>query len=571
MLSASGCVTLPESKSSDRQLDLGELSDRSVYIGDSRPLKSSTPQLLQAYREVLQHHHDPAIQREARKRVADLEVEGAMESSRGDYSGSIRRYLAILSEQDGHPDNEELLYNLARAYAQQGQLEEQYGVMAQLLANYPDSRYRLEMLFRSAEYLFTIGKNSDAIQHYQAILAIRGINPYYERSLYKKGWAELRLMNLQNSYDDFFAMIKRKLRPELLSNSEPLESLPLSDGDREIISDVLRGITLAAALSGEDLLLRVFEDDTLKPYAYILYAEIVERYISQERYNDAARVAERFVQTAPHHNYAPRLQMKVLESYRSGGFKRQYQRAQEEFVERYRINGEHWRFLAENRQSELRPHLKESNRALATNAHTVAQRSGRGEDYDRAIHWYRIYLDSFPDDVEAADLNYMLADLLFSIKRYEEAAPTYERSAYQYQRSEKSADAGFAALIAYQRHELKISDNEFREKWHWLAVSSALKFVNYFHDDLRTPKVLANAAQELYSMHRYQRSADTVRLLLTRSPLPEPEVLRTAWTILGYSEFELGRYAAAEKAYREVLILTRPGDALHAQRIEWLA
>lgn len=570
MFGVSGCVSMQPLQRGE-QANLSELADRHVYVGDSRPLRSSPAQLLGAYREVLLNHHDPELQREAKKRVADLEVEGTMEAAGDDYSGSISRYLEILNTDPEHPDNEHVLYNLARAFAQQGEADKQFRVMGDLLTHYPDSAYRMELLFRRAEYLFSQGRNSEAVEHYEAILAGSELDPFYERALYKKGWGELRRMHLQQAFDDFFRLVKRKLTPAMLRSGEPLEQLPLTRGEREMIVDVLRGTTLAAALSGEDMLSRMFHDESLKPYAYLLYAVLVERYIKQERYSDAAQAALTFVQKTPRHPYAPQLQLKVMESYRLGGFKRRYQQASEAFVERYRLQGEHWRFLPEEKQAFLRPYLKESNHALAANAHALAQQSGRPEHYDRAIYWYRLYLDSFPDGPESAELNYMLAETLFSIKRYDEAVPAYEKSAYHYPRDGRSADAGYAALIAYDKHEQTLAEGEFRERWHWLAVSSALNYVNRFAGDRRTPRVLANAAQELYALHQYQRASDTVRLLLMRRPLPEQEVLLTAWTVLGYSEFELGRYAEAERAYRQVLAMGKPTDRLYKQRVEWLA
>ncbi|MEN8169003.1 MAG: tetratricopeptide repeat protein [Pseudomonadota bacterium] len=568
-LALGGCVTLPQQQ--DKKTRLVELHDRHVYVGDSTPLNSSAEQLLQAYREVLLHHHDPELQREVKKRVADLEVEGSMEMADDDYSASIARYLEVLNADPQHPDNEHILYNLARAYSQQGEVDKHFKVMGDILTYYPESDYRGELLFRRGEYLFSRGRNREAVDHYEAILQGSELNPFYERALYKKAWGELRSMQLQPAYDDFFQLVKRKLTPAMLVDGKSLEQLPLTRGEREVIIDVLRGTTLAAALSDEDMLQRMFVDESLKPYAYLLYAVLVERYISQERYNDAAKAAHAFLDKTPRHPYAPQLQLKELESYRLGGFKRSLQQAREAFVERYRVQGEHWRFLPEEKRVFLKPHLKEINRALAANAHSLAQRSGKVEHYDKAIHWYRRYLESFPAEPESAQLNFMLAETFFSIKRFDSAVSVYEKSAYHYPRDENSASAGYAALIAYEKHEKTLPAGEFRDRWHWLSVSSSLNFVDIFRDDSRAPRVLANAAQELYSLHRYQRAADTVRLLLIRRPLPEHEVLLTAWTVLGYSEFELGLYAEAEHAYRQVLEMSKNTDKLYRQRVEWLA
>ncbi len=566
-ISLGGCVA----RQGGSTVRLEEMEGRHVYVGDGPPLRSSRAELLQAYRQVLQHHHDPELQREAQKRIADLEVEGSMAASGEDYSASIGRYLQVLNTNTGHPDNEHVLYNLARAFAQQGQPEKQFRVMEDLLTYYPQTAYRSELLFRRAEFLFTEGDNEEAIAHYEAIMAESQLDPFYEKSLYMKAWAELRRMNLQQAFDDFFVLIKRKLPPVVLRRGEPLERMSLTRGEREVVLDVLRGITMAVALSEEDMLQRLFTDEAIKPYTYLLYAEQVERYITQERYDDAAGAAEAFLLQTPRHPYAPQLQLRLMETIRMGGFKRRFQQAREEFVERYRVDGEHWRFLPEAQRKLLQPHLKEVNQALAANAHALAQRSGRAEDYDQAIHWYRRYLSAFPAEPESSRLNFMLAELLFSIGRYDEAAPTYERSAYHFPRDEFSAKAGYAALIAYSRHEETLKAGEFRDRWHWLGVSSGLNFVRRFADDPRAPRILANAAQELYELHLYQRAIDSVRLLLVRGVKPEQGVLLTALTVLGYSEFELGRYAEAERAYRQVLQMTKRGDRLYQQRQEWLA
>ncbi|HEY0721952.1 MAG TPA: hypothetical protein VGE50_11950, partial [Gammaproteobacteria bacterium] len=156
-------------------------------------------------------------------------------------------------------------------------------------------------------------------------------------------------------------------------------------------------------------------------------------------------------------------------------------------------------------------------------------------------------------------------------RQYDEAAPAYEKSAYHYPQHEKSADAGYAALLAYRKHEATLAAGEFRDHWHWLGISSALSFIKRFPGDPRTTPLLATTAQELYALHRYQHASDVARLLLVRQPPPERSVMMTAWTVLGYSEFELGHYEEAEHAYREVLAMTDAKDRLRAQRIEWLA
>ena len=69
------------------------------------------------------------------------------------------------------------------------------------------------------------------------------------------------------------------------------------------------------------------------------------------------------------------------------------------------------------------------------------------------MRWYRIVLKSFPDDPTAAQNNFLLAELLFEDKQFADASREYEKAAYDYPVHAKSADAGYAALLAYAEQE----------------------------------------------------------------------------------------------------------------------
>jgi tetratricopeptide (TPR) repeat protein len=77
---------------------------------------------------------------------------------------------------------------------------------------------------------------------------------------------------------------------------------------------------------------------------------------------------------------------------------------------------------------ELKSNLKD----LAQHHHAVAQKSKKLEDYTVAARWYGEYLNSFPDDPDSAETNFMLAEVLFESRQYTNAAREYERSAYAY-------------------------------------------------------------------------------------------------------------------------------------------
>ena len=134
-----------------------------------------------------------------------------------------------------------------------------------------------------------------------------------------------------------------------------------------------------------------------------------------------------------------------------------------------RSNPEGW---SRNAEPLVKTHLEE----LARFHHAGAQKSKKSEDYQEAVRWYRSYLTSFPQDPQAAQNNFLLAELLYEDARYSEAAVEYEKSAYGYPQHAKSADAGYAALLAYAQQEKRLAAPDVR-KVQLAAVDSALRFV----------------------------------------------------------------------------------------------
>ena len=78
-------------------------------------------------------------------------------------------------------------------------------------------------------------------------------------------------------------------------------------------------------------------------------------------------------------------------------------------------------------------------------------RPEKQQDYALAADWYKLDLDSFPDQPDAAKINFLLAESLYEAGDYVEAIRAYEKTAYQYPLHEYSGEAGFAVFYAYER------------------------------------------------------------------------------------------------------------------------
>src|SRR5258706_6966484 len=71
------------------------------------------------------------------------------------YKAAITRYQDYLKTYPKDPGNDRVLYQLARAHEQGGELETALKTLDRLVAEYPKTIYRDEAHFRRGELLFT--------------------------------------------------------------------------------------------------------------------------------------------------------------------------------------------------------------------------------------------------------------------------------------------------------------------------------------------------------------------------------------------------------------------------------
>src|SRR4030095_474193 len=188
---------------------------------------------------------------------------------------------------------------------------------------------------------------------------------------------------------------------------------------------------------------------------------------------------EAFAKRRPDDRYAPSLQMRTIEAYQKGGFASLVLEGKQAFVERYAFGSPFWQSRTIADAPEVAAQLKTTQKDLAEYFHAKAQKSKAVEDYTAAARWYRAMLDSFPQDAEAPATRYLLGEVLFESGRYAEAAREYEPTAYDYPLHAKASAAGYAALIAYQKHESALT-GESKALWHRQGLQSSPLFPSRF-------------------------------------------------------------------------------------------
>ena len=569
------CACAGQFATPDNEPTLKTLAARTVVVEKDRVVAASETQAIEAYRQFLAVAPKAAQRSQAMRRIGDLEMDVADNRSATnagadgpDYRAAIARYQEFLKTYPSDPANDRVLYQLARAQEQGGELEAALKTLDRLVKNHPRTAYRDEAQFRRGELLFTARDYVNADAAYSAVLAAGPASPagnYHDRALYMRGWSLFKQGRLEEALQSFFGVLDLKVAGR--EGEGGLETLAgLSRADRELVEDTFRVTSLSlTSLQGAESIPAYMNTPARQSYEFRVYEQLGELYLRQERVKDAADTFGLFARRNPLHAQAPVLQARVIGIYEKNGFATLALDAKKDFVVRYGnapdkagVNTDP--FLAANPQgwAKAQPLVKTHVAELAGHYHASAQKSKATADYQEAVRWYRADLESFPNDAQAAQTRFLLAEGLFEDARFAEASVEYEKTAYGYPAHPKSADAGYAALLGYVQQQ-KAATAAAQPALQRASVASALRFAQAFGSDNRAAPVLADAAEKLYALQDGEQAATVAQRVLDLQPAAPDAQRRTAWTVLAHTAFERGAFDRSELAYAEVLTLTPAG------------
>lgn len=557
---------------------LKTLAGRSVTVEKDAGVQATEEQTIAAYRKFLDAA--PATKKapqraEALRRLGDLEMDRADKQSATstaavsptdpDYATALARYRDYLKAYPQDPGNDRVLYQMARAHEQAGKLEAALSTLDRLVSQYPKTSYLDEAQFRRGELLFALRDYAKAETAYGSLLG--SSNPFQERATYMQGWSRFKQSRLDEALQSFFKVLDLKAEP--LSRTGELQSLSgLTRAERELLEDTFRVTSLSlAALQGAESITAYVNQPGRGAYEFRVYEQLGELYLKQERLKDAADTFGAFARRQPLHAQAPLLQARVIDIYQGNGFANQALEAKKAYVSRYGPEGE-FRQANPEGWAQAQPLVKTHLTELTRHHHALAQKTKAPADYAEAVRWYRLYLDAFPQEPEAAQQHFLLAELLFEDKRFAEAVPAYEQTAYGYPAHARSSDAGYGALLAYTQLEKTTPAPEL-PALRKTAAASAQRFASSFPTDARASTVLTHAAEQLYALGEAGPATATAQQVLALKAAPAEQ--RVAWTVLAHAAFERNDFAAAEPAYAQVLALTPATDGARRDLVERLA
>jgi TolA-binding protein len=569
------CIAVAADSNDTRTIK--DLESHPVTVKKDSKVEAGSSKAMENYRRFLElQKTDPRLRAEAMRRLGDLNLDAGevermeKEVTAVDLQGgeAIKLYSTLLKAYPDYARNDQVLYQLARAYETTGQPDLALATLDRIVQKYPNSPQLDEVQFRRGELLFSSKRYSDAEKAYAIVVKQGKSSHFYEQSLYKHGWSLFKQSLTEESLPSFGGVLDAKL---LTGANKSARLEDLKRADRELVEDTLRVMSITFSYSeGSTALDQYMTKTGDRPYSYLLYSRLGDLYVEKQRFQDAATTYRAYVERDPYSDHAPNLAMQAIEAYKKGGFSQLVLDGKHEYVEHYNFGSPFWQGRDRAQYATVVQELKTNMKDVALDFHAKAQKSKRIEDYQEASKWYRDYLKSFPDDPDSAATNYSLAETLFESHQYADAAVEYERTAYNYPKNDKSATAAYASLDSYRKAEDSLT-GQAKTDWHRRATDAGVKFAQTFPEHPDSAGVQTRAAEEIFAAKDLPRAITISQAILARQPPVDAAKQRIAWTIIAQSHFDQGEYDKAEPAFIKARDLVSNDDKMRTDLTDRLA
>ncbi len=463
------------------------------------------------------------------------------------YNEKLNRTIELLNTSlNDYPNaknNDETLYQLAKAYDQKGNYELTLATIEKLVNHYPKSKYYIEGQFRLAEAAFSSKKYTISEDKYTEIVGSKKNSVFYEKSLYKRGWSRFKQEFYLEAADDFLQVVKY--------NQFDDYSL-LEAQSKSLFNEYFRAIGLSFSyLGGAEPLNEYFKQTKNFKHLYYTYSHVSDIYVKQERFSDAVNTLNYFTQHNPKSEFVPEALLKTISIWENSGFSSKMSKSLDLFYKNYHPNSQYWHNnigksprLMELAKNSLRQHIL----TVTANYHKQFLSTKKIADFVNAQRWYRNYLKHYSSYSRQDNIHFLFGSLLAENNNTIEALKHFELSGFD---SDIiiNKDAAYET-ISLASQMLEASKNKKNiSRWLKKLIHYSTLYSEQNPRDLRTRKIIINASELTYKNKMFNETIILADLFIEQKQTSTSNIK----LIKAHSYFETAQYVDAENLYFSLL------------------
>ncbi len=448
-----------------------------------------------------------------------------------DYTSLVENFRKLASRYRYGRMADAIRYALGYALYEEGRLDEAVEVFEELIENYPKSTYFVEVCFRLGEFYFETGQLKEAMDSYIMVMDFPH-SVFYEKAMYKLAWVYYKLDEFEKAVDLYMRVMDRMPEEERQRRSA-------------LRDEALSGIVMSLAhFKSMEEAVEYIESKGLRRYTPVVLKKLGDRLVEETRYREALVVYSAMERLFPGIAYLPFLYEQIAQLHERLDDSESALKKRWQIVVGFNPTTKWYRDRYPEGYREVDELIARVTVSASKEFHIRGRKNDDYDDLRRAVKGYRVFLASFPEYPQVKEVNLLLAEALFDMRRFDEAVAEYEKTISLYPDGPERTEIAYSIFLTYEAmfHEYTLDREE--------TVQSAERIVNTYMEGFRKENRLERVLLRLSDMYIGIDKYDKAREVL--KPLIEDKPVETYKRIAELYLAE-GDVVEAEKTYRRLV------------------
>lgn len=440
---------------------------------------------------------------------------------------SIKLYRIILKTYQQYRRADEAIFYLASALQDTDRRDEAVKEFTKLVRNYPQSRYTPDAYVMIGEYYFDNNNAYKALLAYQKAAKYKN-SPKYAFALYKLAWCYYNVGEYGKAIDTMKSVVAFSMTAQ--EGQSQQSQLTLQE---EALKDLVRFFADAGEM---DEAYGYFTKLGKKDLIRKMLSRLATTYFEQGKFEQCIQTYRRLIAEDPQSPKAPDYQNEVILAYQKIGRKQETLNEIKRLLDSYGKNSAWARANSADQDAinEATRYIEKNLRTVAINYHNEAKKLGQGrgarEAYDLAEKAYTVYLQQFPTSKYSYDIRYAFGELLYKLKKYDQAYDQYMAVVKIDPKGKHSRfcaeSAIFAAdqMIKREKAAGRIPKAKTKTErlemvpWEQKSLAACDQWAEIFPDDKKTRNIIYKSAYLLYHKNQFKEASDRFRTVIGMNP-----------------------------------------------------
>ena len=448
-----------------------------------------------------------------------------------DWQGkSIKLYRQILANYPQYQRADEATFYLASALLDTDQADAAVKEFTRLVRTYPESKWVPDAYVLIGEYYFEKNNAYKALVAYQKAATYRD-SQKYAFALYKLAWCYYNVGEYGKGIDTMKTVVAHAMSTSESNDPTKKSKIQLQD---EALKDLVRFFADAGEM---DEAYAYFNKLGKKDLIRSMLKRLATTYFEQGKFEQCVQTYRRLIAEDPQSKDAPDYQNEIIGAYMKMGKKQETVAEIDRLLKTYGKNSAWARANASNPDSlkTAAGYIEKNLRKVAINYHDEAKKLGTGsaarETYALAYKAYSVYLQEFPDSQYSYDVRYAFGELLYKIKKYDEAYTQYMKVVEldpKGKHSEFCSESAIFAADEMMKREKnaggsapnpgKATESIPLTEWETKSLAALDQYSKLFPASDKTKNIIYKSAYLLYNKNHFKDASDRFRVVIGMDP-----------------------------------------------------